>query len=245
VAGASQPGAITLVLSSKDAVPADPDGEGYRLSVTPGRVMLAAASVHGLYNGIQTIRQLVPVWINSPSAMPGPWSMPAVQITDYPRYTYRGVMLDIARHYESPAAVEQLIAQAAAYKINVFHLHLSDDQGFRIAINGFPDLTTIGGQGSVGTGGRTMDPGGYWTQAEYKAVVADAQAHFMTLIPEVDSPGHNNAITCRSTTTPPTRCWTATRRTSTAVPATRRSGTTPGTSAIARCAPTARTPGPS
>jgi hexosaminidase len=194
VAGASQPGAITLVPSSKDAVPGDPDGEGYRLSVTPGRVMLAAASAHGLYNGIQTIRQLLPVWINSPSAMPGPWSMPAVQITDYPRYTYRGVMLDIARHYESPAAVEQLIAQAAAYKINVFHLHLSDDQGFRIAINGFPDLTTIGGQGSVGTGGRTMDPGGYWTQAEYKAVVADAQAHFMTLIPEVDSPGHNNAI---------------------------------------------------
>lgn len=194
VARAGGPGAITLVLSSKDAVSADPDGEGYRLSVTPAGVALAAASAHGLYNGIQTIRQLLPVWIDSPSAMPGPWSMPAVQITDYPRYTYRGVMLDIARHYESPAAVEQLIAQAAAYKINVFHLHLSDDQGFRIVINGFPNLTTIGGQGSVGTGGRTMDPGGYWTQAEYKAVVADAQAHFMTLIPEVDSPGHNNAI---------------------------------------------------
>ena len=117
--------------------------------------------------------------------------MPDVQIADHPRYTYRGVMLDIARHYESPAAVEQFIAQAAAYKINVFHLHLSDDQGFRIAINGFPNLTTIGSQGSVGTGGRTMDPGGYWTQDEYKAVVADAQAHSMTLIPEVDSPGHS------------------------------------------------------
>ncbi|HEX6454744.1 MAG TPA: beta-N-acetylhexosaminidase [Trebonia sp.] len=194
VAGTSEPGAITVDLGSQDAVPADPGGEGYRLSVTPSGVTLAAASAHGLYNGIQTIRQLLPVWIDSPSAMPGPWSMPAVTITDHPRYTYRGVMLDIARHYESPAAVEQLIAQAAAYKINVFHLHLSDDQGFRIAINGFPDLTAIGGQGSVGTGGRTMDPGGYWTQAEYKAVVADAQAHFMTLIPEVDSPGHNNAI---------------------------------------------------
>jgi hexosaminidase len=194
VPGASAPGTIALVLSSKDAVPGDPDGEGYRLSVTPRGVTLAAATAHGLYNGVQTIRQLLPVWIDSPSAMPGPWSLPAVQITDYPRYTYRGVMLDIARHYESPAAVEQLIAQAAAYKINVFHLHLSDDQGFRIVINGFPNLTTIGGQGSVGTGGRTMDPGGYWTQAQYKAVVADAQAHFMTLIPEVDSPGHNNAI---------------------------------------------------
>jgi hexosaminidase len=194
VPGSSEPRAISLVVSRQGAASGDPDGEGYRLRVTPRDVTLTAATAHGLYNGIQTIRQLLPVWINSPSTMPGPWTMPAIQITDHPRYSYRGVMLDIARHYESPAAVEQLIAQAAAYKINVFHLHLSDDQGFRIAIKGFPNLTTIGGQGSVGTGGRTMDPGGYWTQDDYKAVVADAQAHFMTLIPEVDSPGHNNAI---------------------------------------------------
>jgi hexosaminidase len=192
--GGAGPGTITLELGRAFAVAGDADGEGYRLSVTPAKVTLAAATAHGLYNGIQTIRQLLPVWIDSPSQMPGPWTMPAVNITDHPRYTYRGVMLDIARHYESPSAVEKLIAQAAAYKINVFHLHLSDDQGFRIVINGFPDLTTIGGQGSVGTDGRTMDPGGYWTQAQYRAVVADAQAHFMTLIPEVDSPGHNNAI---------------------------------------------------
>ena len=194
VSAASAPGAITLVTGPQGAVAGDPDGEGYRLNVTPGNVRLSAVTAHGLFNGIQTIRQLLPVWINSPSAMPGPWTMPAVNISDYPRYTYRGVMLDIARHYETPAAVEQLIDQAAAYKDDVFHLHLSDDQGFRIAINGFPNLTSIGGMGSVGTGGRTMDPGGSWTQAEYKAVVADAQAHFMTLIPEVDSPGHNNAI---------------------------------------------------
>jgi hexosaminidase len=192
--GSGGPGAITLRLSPAAAVPGDPDGEGYRLSVTPNGVVLSAVSAHGLYNGIQTIRQLLPVWIDSLSGRPGPWTMPDVQIVDHPRYTYRGVMLDIARHYESPAAAEQFIAQAAAYKINVFHLHLSDDQGFRIVINGFPNLSTIGGQGSVGTGGRTMDPGGYWTQAQYRAVVADAQAHFMTLIPEVDSPGHNNAI---------------------------------------------------
>jgi hexosaminidase len=194
VPGPAGPGAITLELGRQGAVPKDPDGEGYRLNVTPGGVTLAATTPHGLYNGVQTMRQLLPAWIDSPSVMPGPWTMPAVSIADHPRYTYRGVMLDIARHYEPPAAVEQLIAQAAAYKIDVFHLHLSDDQGFRIVINGFPNLTTIGGQGSVGTDGRTMDPGGYWTQAQYRAVVADAQAHFMTLIPEVDSPGHNNAI---------------------------------------------------
>jgi len=194
VTGTSRPGDILLETGSQFAVRGDRDGEGYRLNVTTAGVTLTAATPHGLYNGIQTIRQLLPVWISSPSVMPGPWTMPAVQITDFPRYTYRGVMLDIARHYETPQAVEQLIDQAAASKINVFHLHLSDDQGFRIVINGFPNLTTIGGMGSVGTDGRTMDPGGYWTQAQYKAVVADAAAHFMTLIPEVDSPGHNNAI---------------------------------------------------
>ncbi len=117
-----------------------------------------------------------------------------VTITDYPRYQYRGVLLDIARHYEPPSAVEELIAQVAPYKVNVLHVHLSDDQGFRLAIKGFPRLTSIGSQGSVGTGGRTKDPGGFWTQAQYKAVVAYAAAHFITLIPEVDSPGHNNAI---------------------------------------------------
>ena len=194
VTGTPQAGDIELVLGDPGTLQADPDGEGYQLDTTTTGVTLEAKTTHGLYNGVQTIRQLLPAWITSSSVRPGPWTMPVVQITDYPRYSYRGLMLDIARHYESPSAVEQLIEQAAAYKINTFHLHLSDDQGFRIVINGFPNLTSIGAQGSVGTGGRTMDPGGYWTQADYQAVVADAAAHFMTVIPEVDSPGHNNAI---------------------------------------------------
>jgi hexosaminidase len=194
VSGGGHAGDISLAMGAADAVGTDTDGEGYRLGVTTNAVKLSASSAHGLYNGIQTIRQLLPGWIDSSATVPGPWEMRAVQIVDFPRYGYRGVMLDIARHYESPAAVEQLIARAAAYKFNVFHLHLSDDQGFRIAINGFPRLTQIGGQGSVGTDGRKMDPGGFWTQDQYRQVVAFAQAHFMTLIPEVDSPGHNNAI---------------------------------------------------
>jgi hexosaminidase len=194
VTGTPQSGDIELIIGDPGGLQSDPDGEGYALNTTGSIATLEALTAHGLYNGVQTIRQLLPAWIASPSVEPGPWTMPAVQITDYPRYTYRGVMLDIARHFEPPSAVEQLIDQAAAYKINVLHLHVSDDQGFRIVINGFPNLTTIGGQGSVGTGGRTMDPGGYWTQADYQAVVADATAHFMTVVPEVDSPGHNNAI---------------------------------------------------
>jgi hexosaminidase len=192
--GSPQSGDIELILGDPGTLHGDPDGEGYQLDTTASGVTLEAITPHGLYNGIQTIRQLLPAWITSSSVQPGPWTMPVVQITDYPRYTYRGLMLDIARHYEPPSAVEQLIEQAAAYKINTLHLHLSDDQGFRIAINGFPNLTTIGGQGSVGTGGQTMDLGGYWTQADYQAVVADAAAHFMTVVPEIDSPGHNNAI---------------------------------------------------
>ena len=98
--------------------------------------------------------------------------MPAVSVTDYPRYQYRGFMIDIARHYRTPSDVKKLIDIASTYKLNVLHLHLSDDQGFRVVINGFPRLTAIGGQGSVGTQGRTMDPGGFWTQADYRSVVA-------------------------------------------------------------------------
>jgi hexosaminidase len=192
--GSAQNGDIQLLIGDPGGLQADPDGEGYQLVTAASGVTLEAPTPHGLFNGVQTIRQLFSPWIASSSVQPGPWTVPVVRITDYPRYTYRGVMLDIARHYEPPSAVEQFIDQASAYKINILHLHLSDDQGFRIVINGFPNLTTIGGQGSVGTGGRAMDPGGYWTQADYQAVVAYAAAHFMTVVPEVDSPGHNNAI---------------------------------------------------
>jgi hexosaminidase len=187
-------GDIQLVLGDPGTLGADTLHQGYQLDVTSDHVTLEAPKATGLFNGIQTIRQLLPAWIASPTTHPGPWTMPAVSITDYPRYDYRGVMLDIARHFEPPSAVEHLIDIASAYKFNTLHLHVSDDQGFRIVIKGFPNLTRIGAQGSVGTGGRTMDPGGYWTQEQYRAVVAYAKAHYMTLVPEVDSPSHNNAI---------------------------------------------------
>ena len=164
------------------------------LDASPSRVTVTATTAHGLYDGVQTIRQLLPVWIDSSTVEPGPWTIPSVHIVDYPRYAYRGVMLDIARHFQTPDAVMSLIDQASTYKVNTLHLHVSDDQGFRIVINGFPNLTALGSIGSVGTGGNTMDPGGSWTQADYRAVVAHAAAHFMTVVPEVDSPGHNNAI---------------------------------------------------
>ncbi len=194
VTGTPRPGDIVLEIGDPATLGPGHRAEGYQLVTTTSGVTIEAPTAHGLYNGIQTFRQLLPAWINSPVAQPGPWTTPVVAITDYPRYAYRGLLLDIARHFEPASAVEQLISQIAAYKIDVLHLHLSDDQGFRLAIKGFPRLTAIGSRGSVGTEGRLVDPGGFWTQAQYKAVVADAAAHFITVVPEVDSPGHNNAI---------------------------------------------------
>ena len=193
VSGPARPGDITLTLAG--AAPAGSTAsEAYTLRVTPTRVALRAATPHGLFDAVQTARQLLPAAIAASHPEGGPWTMPAVRIADHPRYAYRGFMLDLARHYHSPADVERLIAEISADKIDVLHLHLGDDQGFRIVINGFPRLTRIGARGSVGTHGRKMDPGGFWTQAQYRAVVADATAHFITVVPEVDSPGHSNAI---------------------------------------------------
>jgi hexosaminidase len=183
-AGAA-PGGIVLSLTRDSAL----GSEGYRLDVTSEGVQLQAAAPAGLFYGVQTLRELLSPWIESSTVQPGPWTVPAVHINDHPRYRYRGVMLDIARHFEPPAAVKRLIDDASAFKINVLHLHVSDDQGFRIAINGRPELTDIGSQFSVNN-----DPGGYWTQAEYMDVVRYAAAHYMTVVPEVDTPGHNNAI---------------------------------------------------
>lgn len=185
---------IRLELGDAPQLSPSQAAEGYVLDAGQHGVDLSAETAHGLFNGIQTIRQLLPAWIESPTTAPGPWTIPSVHVVDYPRYAYRGFMLDIARHFQTPQAVMRLIDEASAYKINTLHLHVSDDQGFRIVINGFPNLTEIGSQGSVGTDGRTMDPGGFWTQQDYRDVVAYAAAHFMSVVPEVDSPGHNNAI---------------------------------------------------
>jgi hexosaminidase len=183
--GPAKPGDISLGLSGASSL----GSEGYQLDVTAGGVQLQATAPAGLFYGVQTLRQLLPVWIESSTLQPGPWTMPGVHITDTPRYPYRGMMFDIARHYEPPSAVERLIDEISRFKLNVLHLHMSDDQGFRIVINGRPELTDIGGQYSINN-----DPGGYWTQAQYMDVVNYAAAHFMTIVPEVDSPGHTSAI---------------------------------------------------
>jgi len=171
------------------AGPADPSigDEGYMLSVTPSEVVIRASSGAGLFHGAETLRQLLPARIEDPGS-PGPWVVSGGQILDYPRYPWRGAMLDVARHFFSVADVERYIDEIALYKINVLHLHLSDDQGWRIAISAWPQLATIGGSTEVGGG-----LGGYYTGEQYQEIVAYAASRYITVVPEIDTPGHVNA----------------------------------------------------
>ena len=163
-------------------------GEAYHLAVTKSAVKLEAGTPEGLFRGVQTLRQLLPAAVESSSVQAGPWTMPGVEIEDAPRFAWRGTMLDVSRHFFTVAQVERYIDHAAAYKINMVHLHLSDDQGWRIAIKGWPRLATYGGSTEVGGG-----EGGYFTQDDYKAIVRYAAERYMTVVPEIDSPGHTNA----------------------------------------------------
>jgi len=164
-----------------------PDARGgessYQLDVTSRSVIVRANTQSGLFAGVQTLRQLLPVESGG-----GPWTLPGVRILDHPRFAHRGAMLDVARHFFTVAEVKRFIDQIAQYKINVLHLHLTDDQGWRIEIKSWPRLATVGGSTQVGGG-----PGGYYTQDQYRELVAYAASRYITIIPEIDVPGHVNA----------------------------------------------------
>jgi hexosaminidase len=158
--------------------------EGYELSIRTDSILLRARCPAGLFYGVQTLRQLLPV---DPSASV---SLPAVSIRDIPRFEWRGAMLDVARHFFSVEDVKRYIDLIAHYKMNRLHLHLSDDQGWRIEIKSWPRLTEVGGRTQVGGG---LAGGGYYTQEEYKEIVDYARGRYVTLVPEIDTPGHTNA----------------------------------------------------
>jgi hexosaminidase len=162
--------------------------EGYTLTVTNESVIATAYHPAGLFWCVQTIRQLLPAAIESSTIQAGPWTMPAVNMRDVPRFPWRGAMLDVARHFFSMKDVKRFIDLMAYYKLNRFHFHLTDDQGWRLMINTWPNLTLVGGSTQVGGG-----TGGYYTQADYSDIVAYAQKRYITLVPEVDIPGHTNA----------------------------------------------------
>ncbi|WP_281356367.1 family 20 glycosylhydrolase [Acrocarpospora macrocephala] len=185
-AGSGEPtSGISLLLSG-----ADPSvgAQGYQLDVTAATVVLRAQTATGLFNGVQTLRQLLPPEIESTTVRPGPWTVPGGRIVDYPRFPYRGTMLDVARHFHPVATIKQHIDRIALYKINYLHLHLSDDQGWRIVVDSWPRLATFGGSTQVGGG-----PGGYYTKAQFQDIVAYAAARHITIVPEIDMPGHTNA----------------------------------------------------
>ena len=162
--------------------------EGYELHVSVEGVILKAHQPAGLFRGVQTIRQLLPVSIDIQAVQQGPWEIPAGAIRDLPRYQWRGVMLDVARHFFSVEDVKRYIDLLAYYKLNVFHMHLTDDQGWRLMIQSWPNLAHHGGSTQVGGG-----PGGYYTQGEYTDIVAYAHSRYITVVPEIDLPGHTNA----------------------------------------------------
>ena len=162
--------------------------EGYDLTITPMEISLVAVSAGGLFHGIQTIRQLLPTSVEYPAAVGRKLSLPTGHVTDTPRFEWRGMMLDVSRHFLPPADVKKFINAMALYKLNRLHLHLADDQGWRIEIKSRPNLAAIGGSTKVGGG-----PGGFYTQDEYKDLVAYAASRFITIVPEIDMPAHTNA----------------------------------------------------
>ncbi|WP_193510939.1 beta-N-acetylhexosaminidase [Streptomyces griseoloalbus] len=162
--------------------------EGYRLDSGRSGVTLTAAAPAGLFHGVQTLRQLLPAAVEKDSVQPGPWPVAGGTIEDTPRYGWRGAMLDVSRHFFSVDEVKRYIDQLALYKLNTLHLHLSDDQGWRIAIDSWPRLATYGGSSEVGGG-----PGGHYTKADYREIVRYAASRHLEVVPEIDMPGHTNA----------------------------------------------------
>lgn len=178
--------------------------EGYQLSVTPRNIVIKANQPAGLYYGVQSLVQLFPREIESQTPVRDvKWEAPCVEITDYPRFGWRGLMFDVARHFFTKEEVKQYIDQMVRYKFNLLHLHLTDDEGWRIEIKGLPKLTEVGAWrvqrvGYFGTfappaADEPRDYGGFYTQEDIRELVRYAQDRFVNILPEIDVPGHSLA----------------------------------------------------
>lgn len=162
--------------------------EGYELNISKKLVKISAQKPAGLFYAVQTLRQLLPAAIEMKEKQTDKWLLATGVIRDYPQYAFRGMMLDVARHFFTVDEVKKVIDMLACYKLNVLHLHLSDDQGWRVEIKSWPNLTAHGGSTEVGGG-----EGGFYTQEQYSEIVRYAAERFITIIPEIDMPGHTNA----------------------------------------------------
>jgi hexosaminidase len=173
-----------------------PNQHQYNLLVEKNAITISAATDEGIFYGVQTLLQLLPADTSLLSL-----TIPAVNIMDYPRFDYRGMHLDVSRHFFDIAFVKKYIDYLAMHKMNYFHWHLTDDHGWRIEIKKYPALTDIGGwrNGTIiglypGRGNDGIRYGGFYTQEEIKEVVKYAQERYITVIPEIEMPGHNMAV---------------------------------------------------
>jgi len=192
-----------ILLTTRDAN-TNLGAEGYELAVAPDSVVIRAPAQAGMFYGVQTLFQLLPPEIFSTNVVTNvDWQMPCVHIEDWPRFKWRGLMLDVSRHFFSKSEVETLLDAMALHKLNVFHWHLTDDQGWRIDIKKYPKLTRTGAwRSGVGFG---LDPGsttaygpdgrygGFYTPADIREVVKYAAARHITIVPEIEMPGHATA----------------------------------------------------
>ncbi len=179
--------------------------EGYRLNVMKNRVLISASEGNGLFYGVQSLRQLMPPGIESASVVEGiNWTIPVLDITDYPRFPWRGMHLDVSRHFFPKEFIKRYIDMIAFHKMNVFHWHLVDDQGWRIEIKKYPKLTEIGAwrverEGKAWNDRTPQQPGektaygGFFTQEDIKEIVAYASDRYVTIVPEIEMPAHTTA----------------------------------------------------
>jgi hexosaminidase len=177
--------------------------EGYSLTVFTNTIQINANKPAGLFYGVQSLLQLLPKEIESPTVTQGNWSIAACRISDYPRFGWRGLMLDVSRHFFSKADVKRYLDRMAQYKYNVFHWHLTDDEGWRIEIKSLPKLTQIGacrvprygkfGEHTPPKADEAATDCGFYTQDDIKEIVAYAAARHIQVLPEIDVPGHSMA----------------------------------------------------
>lgn len=196
-------GAGAIILTTKDASAAL-GTEGYELSVTPECVAIHAPTQAGLFYGTQTLLQLLPPEIFSDKVVENfDWEVPCMKITDAPRFAWRGLMVDVSRHFYDKHEVEKILDVMALHKLNTFHWHLVDDQGWRIEIKKYPKLTSVGAwRPGVGFGLETNSTsaydkdgryGGFYTQEDIREVVAYAKRLHIAVVPEIEMPGHSMA----------------------------------------------------
>ena len=204
----SDKGDITLTLDAA----LDVNDEGYTLDVTSEGVTVKAKTPQGLFYGMQSFMQLLPAEIESAEKASGiAWQAPAVSIKDDPRFGYRGVMLDVCRHFIPVEDIKKQIDVLSLFKINRLHWHLTEDQGWRIEIKKYPKLTEVGSKRIDGEG---TEYKGYYTQEEIKEVVKYAQDRFITIVPELEMPGHELAaiaaypeLSCKGEAITPRIIW--------------------------------------